>query len=567
MATFAETFHGHLEKLESANQLSKTGTGRFDPLIADLATHMGISEAEIYVIACARPNNLNIRLTQGRAQHQHHRIALGVMTKEHTPKTVTSGMSAAKAFIGPGNARYDAVGVVTKQNGKWIIAGMVEGQSTDLGKALAVPFPTMKVEKVADAPPAVPIPSPPPTATASPAVPSPAPELASLVDAFSADLASAALIFPKDFVARFCAALLARPFVILAGLSGSGKTKLAEAFARWLSPPAMQDSCHRIVAVGADWMNNEPILGYPDALNAERYESRGVLDFLILASAQDRGSQPHLLIMDEMNLSHVEKYFSDFLSAMETGQAISLYEGEARGNIPKNIPLPGNLFITGTVNVDETTYMFSPKVLDRANVIEFRADEDQVFSFLDSFAQPDMSKLFGKGAAFGPRIMEARQNLHLDDEARQAVGDEFRRVFRVLASFGREFAFRTLSDVSRFVAVYQMLVPGSSVLEAIDAQIYQRVLPRLHGSRAHIQPVIWALASIALHELDDSSFEVQIMKPLAKGTTLANPFDATANGELIAAAFEGARFPLSCEKLHRMDRRAREAGFVSFMEA
>jgi 5-methylcytosine-specific restriction enzyme B len=72
-----------------------------------------------------------------------------------------------------------------------------------------------------------------------------------------------------------------------------------------------------------------------------------------------------------MNLSHVERYFADFLSVMESGDVIKLYSGTSRMSsddkaIPQEITWPKNLFIIGTVNIDETTYMFSPKVLDRA---------------------------------------------------------------------------------------------------------------------------------------------------------------------------------------------------------
>jgi len=69
-----------------------------------------------------------------------------------------------------------------------------------------------------------------------------------------------------------------------------------------------------------------------------------------------------------MNLSHVERYFADLLSAIESGEDIPLYTGEERKAgeqiVPRKMSLPTNLFVIGTVNVDETTYMFSPKVLD-----------------------------------------------------------------------------------------------------------------------------------------------------------------------------------------------------------
>ena len=72
-----------------------------------------------------------------------------------------------------------------------------------------------------------------------------------------------------------------------------------------------------------------------------------------------------------MNLSHVERYFSDFLSAMESEDPIHLHDNKELEAPKWKIELPINLLVVGTVNVDETTYMFSPKVLDRANTLEF----------------------------------------------------------------------------------------------------------------------------------------------------------------------------------------------------
>ena len=72
-----------------------------------------------------------------------------------------------------------------------------------------------------------------------------------------------------------------------------------------------------------------------------------------------------------MNLSHVERYFADFLSAMESNEPVPLHNNDLIEDIPNQITIPENLFVIGTVNIDETTYMFSPKVLDRANTIEF----------------------------------------------------------------------------------------------------------------------------------------------------------------------------------------------------
>ena len=124
------------------------------------------------------------------------------------------------------------------------------------------------------------------------------------------------------------------------------------------------------------------------------FQSTKILD-LLLAARNDL-SRPYFLILDEMNLSHVERYFADFLSALESKDGYLLLHREGRllprkhggsCDVPETLPLPRNVFFIGTVNVDETTYMFSPKVLDRANVIEFRVGSDAASKFLRSGGQ------------------------------------------------------------------------------------------------------------------------------------------------------------------------------------
>ena len=76
-----------------------------------------------------------------------------------------------------------------------------------------------------------------------------------------------------------------------------------------------------MIPVGADWTNREPLLGYPNALNVGEYirPESGALDLILNAQADSKN--PYFLILDEMNMSHVERYFADFLSAMESVNA------------------------------------------------------------------------------------------------------------------------------------------------------------------------------------------------------------------------------------------------------
>jgi 5-methylcytosine-specific restriction enzyme B len=98
--------------------------------------------------------------------------------------------------------------------------------------------------------------------------------------------------------------------------------------------------------------------------------------------------RPYLMILDEMNLAHVERYFSDYLSAAESRERVLpnlVVESSGgarfwrvRPGAPGLLPIPRNLWVVGTVNIDETTYMFSPKVLDRASVFEFRVTTEEL---------------------------------------------------------------------------------------------------------------------------------------------------------------------------------------------
>ncbi len=160
-----------------------------------------------------------------------------------------------------------------------------------------------------------------------------------------------------------------------------------------------------VVPVRPDWVDNRGLLGYLNPLTSE-YSTTPFLNLLLRARDEEKraeaaGEKPHpfFVILDEMNLARVEHYFSDFLSALESGEDIPLHEDEAIESgesesgtrVPRQLKVPGNVLFTGTVNVDETTYMFSPKVLDRAFTIEF--DQVDLKGFSEDISSEDTSGL------------------------------------------------------------------------------------------------------------------------------------------------------------------------------
>jgi len=197
------------------------------------------------------------------------------------------------------------------------------------------------------------------------------------------NIANNGYVFSHEIMSRFYFSLKTKPLVILSGISGTGKTKIAQLFAQYICQEDDTEHARKrlaFVSVRPDWMDNKGLLGYYNMLD-EKYHATPVLELLL--DAADDPDRPYFVILDEMNLAKVEHYFSDFLSVMESrthdnlaGETIRLHPLEMAEThdgriVPGDIPVPANVFFAGTVNVDESTYMFSPKVLDRANVIEF----------------------------------------------------------------------------------------------------------------------------------------------------------------------------------------------------
>ena len=292
-------------------------------------------------------------------------------------------------------------------------------------------------------------------------------------------------VFSDEIITNYHLSLLTKPFVILTGLSGTGKTKLTGLYADAVYDikDGQPNPYYAIVAVRPDWTDNRGLLGYYNPLT-RTYEATPFLRFVLQAAA-DPGHW-YYLCLDEMNLARVEYYFSDFLSAMESGEPIALHgqEGSVATQagedivatlpiadmswgyivddvlyIPPSLPIPPNLALSGTVNVDETTHAFSDKVLDRANSIEFNRTD------LDRYAQ-----------RYRERFPE---RVGLVDEVLPLL----RRVYDLLEPRYLHFGYRTLEEVLGYLWQNETLPDDvrRERIEVLDHQLMQKVLPKLRG--------------------------------------------------------------------------------------
>ena len=381
------------------------------------------------------------------------------------------------------------------------------------------------------------------------------PQITFDINSFQIKTGEAGLIFSPQLIQRFIASLCTKPFVICSGLSGSGKTKLAQAFAQWITS---DESQYVIVPVGADWTNREPLLGYPNALNKLEYVSpeNGVLDIMIRAKENiektEEPTKPYFLILDEMNLSHVERYFADFLSTMESGDKIPLHKIENDSlMVPPSIKLPKNLFIVGTVNIDETTYMFSPKVLDRANTIEFRLTEKDLENFIASDLKLDMDLLKAQGANMSEGFM--KMALQETDKNLKPSEADLKLFFSELKKSGAEFGYRTAREIGRLM--YMLKELGESGDNLLDIAIMQKLLPKLHGSRNKLTKVLPILGGFCL--TDNSKIKEDYLDKFVSNSLTEVELKADIN----------IKYKISFEKICRMYKNAVENGFASYAEA
>ena len=366
------------------------------------------------------------------------------------------------------------------------------------------------------------------------------------IELISKALKNSGLIYSNILVLRFIASLLTKPFVILTGLSGSGKTKLAQAFVQWICHDKSQ---YCLIPVGADWTNREPLLGYPNALKPQEYvkPESGVLNLII--NANKYHDLPHFLILDEMNLSHVERYFADFLSVMESKDMIPLYtEGTVENGVPAKLKVPSNLFIIGTVNIDETTNMFSPKVLDRANTIEFRVSQDEMKNFLAHIKDIDMDSLTGKGSGSAKSFLDMASNKIFTTADIETINNALIQFFGELKKTGAEFGYRSATEILRLINQLSVLDNSLSTHQKIDIAISQKLLPKLHGSRRKLCPVLETLGSFCI------ASDIKIIKDVFE----KSDFDFNGSNVL---------YPISLEKIARMYHGAIDNGFASFAEA
>lgn len=317
----------------------------------------------------------------------------------------------------------------------------------------------------------------------------------------------------------YLTAIRTKPFILLAGISGTGKSRIVRKLAqatddidqfendddRWkLQRPANFE----LIQVKPNWHNSMDVVGFKSNINGEHYEFTPFVDFIVKAWCHQ--DTPFFLCLDEMNLAPVEEYFAEFLSAIEsrgigdngefeTDPIIKPFDSfgtelsgtmmhhfvEMGNDIPnsvenrlrkKGLTLPKNLIVMGTVNMDETTFSFSRKVLDRAMSIEM--NEVDYDGFIEGRTEYNIPRLVEQNDLLVNRPVSAQEVK--DGIEAQTVMDFLKGVNELLEGTPFKLGYRAANEAILYVAA-DKAIGADNIQAALDDFTLMKILSRIEG--------------------------------------------------------------------------------------
>jgi hypothetical protein len=371
-------------------------------------------------------------------------------------------------------------------------------------------------------------------------------------------------------VAAYVTALRTKPFVILAGVSGTGKSRLPREIAR------ATGSLHQTIAVRADWTDSADLLGYIDLQGAFRPGK------LLLAAehAEQAPGQFHVCVLDEMNLARVEHYFPEVLSRLESRTllpdgsfdneplvGVALSATDARW---ANIRLPPNLAIVGTVNMDDSAHPFSRKVLDRAFTLE-----------MSDFDLRSWEHVAGEATSTVWPILawQASENRLSDWARRPAMAEKIRGLIDLLVEVNEilqqaqlQIAYRTRDEIVQFVLhageiKAHFVTRDAHAVDPIDLALMMKILPRIIGGTGPVREVVIELLLFAAAKRAEPP-KAESVRPESstRGTpeTLATEIARAWRAAGRPAALADVKFPRTAARLCLMWLRLLGDGYTSF---
>ncbi|RST77281.1 EVE domain-containing protein [Siminovitchia acidinfaciens] len=341
--------------------------------------------------------------------------------------------------------------------------------------------------------------------------------------------------FTEENIKNLYLSLKTKPFVILSGISGTGKTKIVQLFAESVGATE-ENGQFKLIPVRPDWSDGSDLIGFEDIKG--EFKPGPLTDVLVEANKPENRNKPYFILLDEMNLARVEYYFSDLLSVMESRQKVDgEYVSVPVVDRPEvgRLMLRNNVFIIGTVNMDETTHPFSPKVLDRANTIEYNDVQLANFAIFDQMEEPQVAVVSNEQLA--GEYITLKDAFADHEELIREVTDWLVEVNQILEQVKLHFGYRVRDEVC-FYMIYNEQGQLMDKEQAFDLQLHQKVLPRVSGNDADTVKVLKELYAFCTGHAWNEETDVHVVRE--------------------------SRFPQSAAKLASMIKKAEHEGFTSF---
>ncbi len=394
--------------------------------------------------------------------------------------------------------------------------------------------------------------------------------------------------------------LCTSPFLILAGISGTGKSRFVRTQAAlsngWGPNDPRKADNYELIPVRPDWHEPSDMLGYVSRISGAVYVPTDFLRFIVKAwqevfnnggslNSIGEGTRPFWLCLDEMNLAPVEQYFADYLAVLETRK----WTGDSYSSLPlisgdlelimkslnasieepiwdtfikrEGIPIPPNLIVAGTVNMDETTHQFSRKVLDRAMTIDF--NEFFPNDFNNYFDDPATPKVLGYPTSTDVsrgELEEIETKCGVDKDA--GTISFLQSLNSVLKETPFELAYRAMTQLL-LLTKQNNPKDKPTLLSVWDDFVMMKLLPRIEGDIDKLSCKKYDFKS--QKEIDEESDVLQNLK-----TVLENVLIDIKDGgrvDLLRDVPDGDDSKkLKCRSLHKLNWMIKRLknGYTSF---
>ena len=375
----------------------------------------------------------------------------------------------------------------------------------------------------------------------------------------------------------YITAIKSKPFLLLAGISGTGKSRIVRELARacWDEGSeeyeAQKPKNFEMVQVKPNWHDSSELIGYVSRVSGSPVFEAG--DFLkFVAKAWENPEVPYFLCLDEMNLAPVEQYFAEYLSVVESRKADGngvittdpilkkcdeqwyfdltaklTNDDEIRARFNKDgITIPQNLIVVGTVNMDETTFSFSRKVLDRAMTIEM--NEVDLYGGLDSqyekIGKLEAANLIGTTVEGVDVYQNNKVVCDMTLRYLEAVNTELEGTpFKVAYRTRNEFLLYVVNNLPYNKEANDSEIAQNEIIaRALDEITSMKILSRIEGDETKIGNLLEQLREIISGQLKTIS-DIE--------------YSATKNEE-------GKAYSISLAKLKEMEKRLKTSGYTSF---